>query len=98
MAGGLNPPKRELQKVAAAFVAGELGELAAGDRLLTVHLDSPLKAGEDRSGAGQGLVTSPKGRPVPEDELIGSDIILPPLDVSLEEAQAEFQGEGLIPG
>jgi hypothetical protein len=39
-----------------------------------------------------------KGRPVPEDELVGSDIILPPPDVSLEEAQAEFQGEGLIPG
>ncbi|HET8978386.1 MAG TPA: hypothetical protein VFN87_09515 [Solirubrobacteraceae bacterium] len=39
-----------------------------------------------------------KGTPVPQDELVGSDIILPPPDVSLEEAQAEFQGEGLIPG
>lgn len=39
-----------------------------------------------------------KGRLVPEDELVGSDIILPPPDVSLEEARAEFQGEGLIPG
>jgi hypothetical protein len=39
-----------------------------------------------------------KGRPVAEDELVGSDIILPPPDVSLEEAKAEFQGEGLIPG
>jgi hypothetical protein len=38
------------------------------------------------------------GRPVPDDELFGSDIILPPSDVSLEEAKAEFQGEGLIPG
>ncbi|HYZ81552.1 MAG TPA: hypothetical protein VE571_09805 [Solirubrobacteraceae bacterium] len=38
------------------------------------------------------------GRPVPEDELTGSDIILPPPDVSLEEARTEFQGEGLIPG
>ena len=38
------------------------------------------------------------GRPVPEDELVGSDIILPPPDFSLEEAKAEFQGEGLIPG
>jgi hypothetical protein len=25
-------------------------------------------------------------------------LILPPPDVSLEEAKAEFQGEGLIPG
>ncbi len=39
-----------------------------------------------------------KGRPVPDDELYGSDIILPPSDVSLEEARQEFQGEGLIPG
>jgi hypothetical protein len=38
------------------------------------------------------------GRPVPEDELVGSDIILPPPDVSIEEARKEFQGEGLIPG
>ena len=38
------------------------------------------------------------GQPVPDDELVGSDVILPPPDVSLEEAKAEFQGEGLIPG
>jgi hypothetical protein len=39
-----------------------------------------------------------KGRPIDEDDLRGSDLILPPPDVSLEEAQAEFSGEGLIPG
>ncbi len=33
-----------------------------------------------------------------DDELVGSDIILPPPDVSVEEAKTEFQGEGLIPG
>ena len=38
------------------------------------------------------------GTPVPDDELVGSDIILPPPDVSLEEARTEFQGDGLIPG
>jgi hypothetical protein len=38
------------------------------------------------------------GQQVPDDELFGSDIILPPADVSLEEARREFQGEGLIPG
>jgi hypothetical protein len=38
-----------------------------------------------------------KGHPVSEDELRGSDVILPPPDVSLEEARAEFSGEGLIP-
>ncbi|HEY5188698.1 MAG TPA: hypothetical protein VII87_06685 [Solirubrobacteraceae bacterium] len=38
------------------------------------------------------------GTPVPDDAMFGSDIILPPPDVSLAEAQTEFQGEGLIPG
>ena len=39
-----------------------------------------------------------KGRPVGDDHLGGSDLILPPPDVSLDEAKAEFQGDGLIPG
>jgi hypothetical protein len=39
-----------------------------------------------------------EGQPVSEDELVGSDLILPPPDVSLQEASAEFSGEGLIPG
>ena len=38
------------------------------------------------------------GRPVPDDALAASDLILPPPDTSLEEAKAEFTGEGLIPG
>jgi PspA-Associated protein len=38
------------------------------------------------------------GTKLGEDELVASDIILPPPDVSLEEAREEFQGEGLIPG
>ena len=39
-----------------------------------------------------------KGQLIPDDELLGSDLILPPPDVSLEEAKEEFSGEGLIPG
>ena len=38
------------------------------------------------------------GQPVPEDRLEPSDVILPPPDTSLEDARAEFTGEGLIPG
>jgi len=38
------------------------------------------------------------GEPVPHDRLAPSDLILPPPDVSLEEARKEFSGEGLIPG
>jgi hypothetical protein len=39
-----------------------------------------------------------KGQPVADDDLRGSDLILPPPDVSLEEAKEKFSGEGLIPG
>ncbi len=39
-----------------------------------------------------------RGRPVGAEHLGGSDVILPPPDVSLAEAKAEFTGEGLIPG
>ena len=39
-----------------------------------------------------------KGRAVPDSELTSSELILPPPDVSLEEAREEFSGDGLIPG
>ena len=38
------------------------------------------------------------GSPVAADHLGGSDIILPPPDVSMEEASREFTAEGLLPG
>ncbi len=38
-----------------------------------------------------------QGTPLAEDELEGSDLILPPVDISLAEAQGEFTGVGLIP-
>jgi hypothetical protein len=37
------------------------------------------------------------GQLLEEDELSGSEIILPPPDLTFEEAQGEFTGEGLIP-
>ncbi|MGI8944950.1 MAG: PspA-associated protein PspAA [Thermoleophilaceae bacterium] len=37
------------------------------------------------------------GNELGDDELLESDVILPPRDVSFEEAKAEFTGEGLIP-
>lgn len=38
------------------------------------------------------------GRPVADDDLTASEIILPPPDVSLAEARSGFSDEGLIPG
>jgi hypothetical protein len=40
---------------------------------------------------------SADGSEVPDDELVESDVILPPRDISFEEARGEFTGEGLIP-
>ncbi len=37
------------------------------------------------------------GQPLGEDELAESDVILPPRDISFDEARHEFTGEGLIP-
>jgi hypothetical protein len=37
------------------------------------------------------------GEAVDDDELVQSDVILPPRDVSFEEASGEFTGDGLIP-
>jgi len=37
------------------------------------------------------------GTPLPDDELHGSDVIVPPADTSFEEARHEFNGDGLIP-
>jgi hypothetical protein len=37
------------------------------------------------------------GNALADDELIESDVILPPRDISFAEAQGEFTGDGLIP-
>jgi hypothetical protein len=37
------------------------------------------------------------GERVGDDELEGSDVILPPADITFQEAGREFTGEGLIP-
>jgi hypothetical protein len=37
------------------------------------------------------------GRPVADDVLEESDVILPPPDLTFEEAGEQFSGEGLIP-
>ena len=37
------------------------------------------------------------GNALGDDELTESDVILPPRDISLDEAKNEFTGEGVIP-
>jgi len=42
-------------------------------------------------------LVSGDGNRVDDEELVESDVILPPRDISFEEARGEFTGDGLIP-
>ena len=42
-------------------------------------------------------IVSDGGAEVSDDELVVSQVIIPPRDLSFEEAKAEFTGDGLIP-
>jgi len=42
-------------------------------------------------------IVASDGNEVDADELVESDVILPPRDVTFQEAQGEFSGDGLIP-
>ncbi len=58
---------------------------------------------EDREKLGQFLkqmldFVREKSTPVPVDELVESDLILPEPDITLKEAEELFVGEGLLPG
>ena len=42
-------------------------------------------------------LVSSDGNQLDNDELVESDVILPPRDISFDEAKGEFTGDGLIP-
>jgi hypothetical protein len=48
--------------------------------------------------AGMAELVRREGEEVADDDLVQSDVIVPPPDTSLDQARAEFSGEGLIPG
>ena len=59
-------------------------------------------ADEDRAGFEKALkqmldLVRDNGAPVPVDELLESDLVLPEPDITLEEAEELFIGEGLLP-
>lgn len=60
-----------------------------------------LVAAGDEEGYGRLLgemiqLVRERGKPVPTDELVESDAVLPPPDSTLEEAKGIFVGQGLI--
>jgi hypothetical protein len=74
--------------------AAKLNEL---DKAVISIVDSGNEDGfHDAYGALLEFVRS-HGERVADDDLQGSDCILPPSDISFAEAGGEFTGEGLIP-
>jgi hypothetical protein len=74
--------------------AARLNEL---ENAVTAIVDGGSEDGFDEAfGALLEYVRS-EGRPIAEDELESSDVILPPADLTFQEASKEFTGEGLIP-
>jgi hypothetical protein len=76
------------------------GSVAAFDELDHQAIQACEAGDEDKFHASYGRLLEfvrTSGRPVDADHLGGSDMILPPPDVSLEEASKEFTAEGLLP-
>jgi hypothetical protein len=80
-------------------------ELSGSDEQVLQELDNQAVAACEASDEQQFRDTFTRllefvrtnGQPMGEDRLVPSDLILPPPDTSLEEARAEFTGDGLIP-
>jgi hypothetical protein len=80
-------------------------ELADQDHARLAELDAAIisateKADEQAFADAYGTLIAyvrEHGRQLADEELEGSDVILPPADLTLAEAGVQFTGEGLIP-
>ncbi len=81
-------------------------ELTESDAEVLGELDNQAVAAADAGDEERFMTTFKEliefvrknGQRVADDVLEPSDVIIPPPDVSFDEARAEFSGEGLIPG
>jgi hypothetical protein len=74
--------------------AAQLNEL---DNAVVAACEGGDEAGYERNFAALLDYVRANGERVGDDELEGSDLILPPPDLSFGEAGTAFTGEGLIP-
>ena len=72
----------------------ELNEI---DNELVEAVEASDQTGYDRLLKRMLDLVREKGSPLPIDEIVESDLILPEPDLTLEEAQVLFVGEGLLP-
>ena len=68
------------------------------DNQLVEAVEGADRGGFDRLLKQMLALVRERGSPLPLDELEESDLILPAPDLTLEEAQVLFVGEGLLPG
>jgi len=73
----------------------ELNEI---DNELVEAVEAADRSGYDRLLKKMLDLVREKSSPLPIDEIVESDLILPEPDLTLEEAQVLFVGEGLLPG
>jgi chromosome condensin MukBEF complex kleisin-like MukF subunit len=76
-------------------------EVAKGLNELDEQAAQALEAGDEEQLAGllrrMAEAVRTNGARLPDEDLSPSEAIVPPDDLSLEEARALFEGEGLIP-
>lgn len=73
---------------------GKLNEL---DNAVVSAVDAQDEARFKQTFAELLSLVRDHGKKLGDDELAESDVIVPPPDLSLEEARADFTGAGLIP-
>jgi hypothetical protein len=76
---------------------GLLAELNELDDAAVAALDAGDEDGFRRAVEALAARVREVGERLRDDELAGSDLIVPPVDLSLDEARELFSGEGLIP-
>jgi hypothetical protein len=74
--------------------AGRLNEL---DNRVVAAVDDGDETGFHELWTQMLELVETDGSELDSDELVESDVILPPRDITFEEAKGEFTGEGLIP-
>ena len=77
---------------------GDMDRLNELDNTCVAAVDGGDRAGFQVAFAELLAMVREHGTPISDDDLVGSDVLVPPPDTSFEEAAADFTGDGLIPG
>jgi hypothetical protein len=80
------------------FPGAYIDELNEIDNHLVLAVEEENQEGFERLLQKMLDLVREKSTPVPVDELVESDLVLPEPDISLKEAEELFAGEGLLPG